>query len=104
MGFKKWNYILNRKVSLSDKEIFGKLPPEFSALLKYTKNLTYQQCPNYSYMKSLLAKFIDIRKVTLYFDWLNSPKRPKSIRNHQIVEGATRITILKREKRGEKFV
>ena len=59
---------MNQKLQSTDQQIFGNLPPEFAALLKYSKKLTYEQAPNYPYMKSLLSKFIDPSKTFLYFD------------------------------------
>lgn len=98
-GFKKWKLILNQKINISDKELFGDLPVEFSAMLKYTRKLCYDQTPNYSYLKSLLAKFLNSDKVWQYFDWLESPDKPRERRSSQIVDGATIITKLKREKK-----
>ena len=60
--------MLNQKLTISDIELFGSLPHEFSAFLKYTRKLAYDQNPNYSYIKSLFSKFIDYTKKVLYFD------------------------------------
>ncbi|OMJ91036.1 hypothetical protein SteCoe_6501 [Stentor coeruleus] len=99
-GFKKWKLVLNQKINISDKELFGNLPPEFSVMLKYTRKLCYDQTPNYAYMKSLLGKFLVSDKIWCYFDWLDSPDKPfMQKRNSQIVAGATIVTKLKREKK-----
>ncbi|OMJ82765.1 hypothetical protein SteCoe_16473 [Stentor coeruleus] len=98
-GFKKWKVVLNQKINITDKELFGDLPIEFSAMLKYTRKLCYDQTPNYSYMKSLMEKFLNSDKIWHYFDWLESPDKPRQRRCSQIVDGATTITKLKREKK-----
>lgn len=98
-GFKKWKLVLNQKININDKELFGNLPPEFSAMLKYTRKLCYDQAPNYTYMKSLLGKFLISDKIWYYFDWLDSPDKALQKRNSQIVDGATIVTKLKREKK-----
>ncbi|OMJ81080.1 hypothetical protein SteCoe_18542 [Stentor coeruleus] len=98
-GFKKWKLVLNQKINISDKELYGNLPPEFSAMLKYTRKLCYDQTPNYTYMKSLLGKFVSGDKIWCYFDWVDSPDKPLGKKNSQIVDGATIVTKLKREKK-----
>jgi hypothetical protein len=50
-------------------------------------------------MKSLLAKFLISDKIWYYFDWLDSPDKVFQKRNSQIVDGATIVTKLKREKK-----
>lgn len=98
-GFKRWQMVLNQKININEAELFTDLPPEFPALLKYTKKLAYDQTPNYTYMRSLLAKFININKLYYHFDWYQTSDKPVYVRTSQIVEGATAITKLRREKK-----
>ncbi|OMJ79345.1 hypothetical protein SteCoe_20637 [Stentor coeruleus] len=98
-SFMKWKIVLNQKINVTNKELFGDLPIEFSVLLKYTRTLIYDQNPNYGYMKSLLEKFVDRENIWHYFDWIELPDKHKKRKNSQIVEGATVMTKLKREKK-----
>ena len=103
-GFRKWNLVLNQKINVNEKELFTNLPPEFLAFFKYVRNLLYDQNPNYDYLKSLLAKFINTDTLSLYFDWNSSSDKQKHSRKSQIVGGATIITRLRREKRINKKI
>jgi casein kinase I homolog HRR25 len=96
-GFKKWKVILNQKIKINEQELFGNLPSEFSSFLKYTRRLTFDQNPDYLYLKSLLSKFLYTDDLYVYFDWLDHPLKP-TFRNPQIIEGATTVTKLKRDK------
>ena len=98
-GFKKWQLVLKQKINMNEAALFADLPPEFPALLKYTKKLAYDQAPNYTYMRSLLAKFINVNQIFYHFDWYQSSDKPVYVRKSQIVEGATVITKLRREKK-----
>ena len=65
-------------MSIKDTNGFGKLfkgiPKEFEEFIKYSRNLKFEQDPDYSYLRSLLSKVIFINeKVT--FSWINSKKR-----------------------------
>lgn len=98
-GYKRWQMVLNQKIKISEESLCADLPPEFPALLKYVKKLCYESVPNYAYMRSLLAKFINVQEIFYHFDWYVSDNKPKYVRTSQIVDGATIITKLKREKK-----
>jgi serine/threonine protein kinase len=103
-GFKKWKLVLNQKINVDHRELFAGLPPEFSAMFKYVRNIVYDQTPNYDYLKSLLAKFIDHENLFTHFDWNCSNQTQRFIRKSQIVDGATVITRLRREKKLKKRI
>ena len=54
--------------------LFKNIPPEFCEYIKYTRNLKFEQDPNYSYLRLLLNKVIsnfnfNFKKLT--FSWIN---------------------------------
>jgi serine/threonine protein kinase len=73
-GFKKWKLILNQKVCTKKDSLFQNVPCEFETFYKYTRRLLYDQSPNYSYLKSLLQKFIQNEPLYMNFDWIINPK------------------------------
>ena len=56
-------------------QLFKNIPPEIADFVKYSKNLKFEQDPDYSYLRSLLnniiiQKHLDYRKLT--FSWIDS--------------------------------
>ena len=98
-GFSKWKCILNQKISLTKSDWLVSLPAEFKVLLQYVRKLTYEQCPNYLYMKTLLSRYVHLNHLYSYFDWYDIKNDTNLKNSQQIVEGATLITKLKREKK-----
>ena len=55
-------------------KLFEGIPKEFEEFIKYSRNLKFEQDPDYSYLRSLLSKVIfNNEKVT--FSWISSQKR-----------------------------
>lgn len=95
-GLMKWKHVLIQKFNIGEAILFKDLHVEFFNLYKYSRKLTYEQCPDYAYMKGLLGKIIDVSKTSNYFDWIQKYQPNKNL---QIVEGATQITKLTRGKK-----
>ena len=98
-GFCKWKCILSQKILLTKSDWLANLPPEFKVLLQYARKLTYEQCPNYVYMKTLLSRYVHLNHLYSYFDWYDIKNDTNLKNSQQIVEGATMVTKLKREKK-----
>ena len=67
----KYKKILEKKMEISSKELCKELPSEFEEFLEYTKNLEYNEKPNYEKLRKL---FDDIMKKEKYsydyiYDW-----------------------------------
>lgn len=96
-GFKKWQLILSHKINLGTK--FLSVPKELLDLLQYSRKLSYTQRPNYCYMITLLSRNVHLNHLYVYFDWYDLKNDSNLNNSQQIVEGATIITKLKREKK-----
>ena len=68
--------------------LFKNLPHEFVEYFKYTKNLKFEQTPNYSYLRSLFNRILlnlnlDYNKLT--FCWINPERKLKGFpKNHSL--------------------
>jgi len=86
---------------MKETNAFGKLfkgmPKEFEEYIKYTRNLKFEQDPDYSYLRSLLSKVIfNNEKVT--FSWISSKNREKLAgipRSHSRKKTSPQYRILK---------
>lgn len=67
---KKWKKILEQKISITDAELFSNIPQEFSTLLSYCRELEYEECPDYSYIKGILNRNLVRRDFFENFDWV----------------------------------
>ena len=102
---KNFNIITNIQylelMLLKETNAFGKLfkgmPKEFEEFIKYSRNLKFEQDPDYSYLRSLLSKVIfNNEKVT--FSWISSKNREKLIgipRSHSRKKASPQYRILK---------
>ena len=81
-------------------KLFNGIPQEFIDYIKYTRNLKFEQEPDYSYLRSILLKRlskISINYKTLTFSWIKSKKQnlvgiPK---NHCLKKSSTHNRIYK---------
>ena len=55
----KYFKILQIKKSISSEELLKGFPKEMIRFLEYCKNLTYEQEPDYGFLRGLLKKVID---------------------------------------------
>ena len=79
-NIKSQNYI--ELIFLKDTNGYGKLftnlPSEMVEFIKYTRNLKFEQEPNYSYLRSLFNKIIidlNLGRKILIFSWINSSNK-----------------------------
>ena len=92
-GLNKQQYVdlVHSKETNDDGKLFNNLPKELVDYIKYTKNLKFEQDPDYSYLRHLLCKILFNRNINykkLSFSWINShsselsgyPKRNSSSR------------------------
>ena len=100
-----FNNITNKQylelLIIKETNAFGKLfkgmPKEFEEYTKYTRNLKFEQDPDYSYLRSLLSKVIfNNEKVT--FSWISPKNREKLTgipRSHSRKKTSPQYRILK---------
>lgn len=66
--------ILNQKLNIKRDYLFRGIPAEFESFFLYCRKLLYDQTPNYSYLKSLLSKFLQTEPIYANFDWIVEPE------------------------------
>ena len=68
MRYKK---IMEIKMSTSPEELCEGFPHQFTEYIKYTRNLKYEENPDYDYLKKLFVSLLnsDGFKVDCYYDW-----------------------------------
>ena len=77
----KYKELIKIKKTNANGNLFINIPEELKQYIDYTKNLKFEQDPDYEYLKSLLYKIlvrknIDIKNI--FFSWIN-PKNKKLI-------------------------
>ena len=65
--------IMEVKRDTTSEELCKGFPPEFEKYVSYTRNLEYEEDPNYSYLKNLFIKVLndDVFNFDYYYDWDN---------------------------------
>ena len=76
----KYGNILLKKKETSPEELCNGFPKEFEYYIKYTRELKYEEDPNYLYLENL---FIDVLKkmdfqLDYYYDWIGYEEEEKS--------------------------
>ena len=76
-SFQNSNYyeFLNLKDTNANGKLFKNVPPEFAEYIKYTRNLKFDQDPNYDYLRSLLNGVIinlNLGCKIFSLSWVNS--------------------------------
>ena len=68
MRYKK---IMEKKMSTSPEELCEGFPNQFTEYIKYTRNLKYEENPDYDYLKNLFVSMSnsDGFEVDCYYDW-----------------------------------
>ena len=67
----KYKKILEKKIEISSKELFEGFPNEFHEFLDYTKNLEYNERPDYDMLKNLFDNIMKNEKYNYdyIYDW-----------------------------------
>ena len=76
----KYFELLYQKETNGIGKLFNNIPIEFKEYIKYTRNLKFEQNPDYSYLSSLFIKIItkmhlNYKKIT--FSWINEKNKQK---------------------------
>ena len=68
-----YNKILNSKIKTSTELLCKDLPKQFEEYVKYVKNMTYEQDPDYNYLKNLFLSVLNKlgKKMDFKYDWDN---------------------------------
>ena len=68
MRYKK---IMEKKMSTSPEELCEGFPNQFTEYIRYTRNLKYEENPNYDYLKNVFVSVLnsDGFEVDCYYDW-----------------------------------
>jgi len=82
-GLKRQQYLdlIHSKETNDDGKLFKNVPEELVDYIKYTKNLKFEQDPDYYYLRHLLNKILfnlSLNYKKLSFSWINSHNRELS--------------------------
>ena len=94
----KYRKVRDLKISTLPEELCSGLPKEFCDYIKYCRNLSFEQEPNYNYLKNLFLEIIkknekisDAKYIKLrHFSWLKGDS--KRI-NFEYIKNAHRTTL-----------
>ena len=66
-----YNKILNCKIKTTTENLCQGLPKQFEEYVKYVKNMTYEQDPDYNYLKNLFLNVLlkNGKKMDFKYDW-----------------------------------
>ena len=69
----RYRKIMEKKIATSAEELCMNFPQEFADYVNYTRNLQYEQDPNYDYLKSLFLNVLnrDGFRIDCFYDWDN---------------------------------
>ena len=67
----KYRKIKDKKQQTSAEELCDYLPGQFADYINYTRNLEYEQDPDYNYLKNLLVRVLNLYgySIDCYYDW-----------------------------------
>jgi len=67
----RYKKIMEKKMSTSPEELCEGFPNQFTEYIKYTRNLKYEENPDYDYLKNLFVSMLnsDGFEVDCYYDW-----------------------------------
>ena len=102
----KYFELVHLKDTNANGKLFSNLPQEFAEYIKYSRNLKFEQDPDYSYLSFLLKKILikshlDCRKLT--FSWVNKKSKkfigmPKSTSKRKISPQCRLLKSLREER------
>ena len=67
----RYRKIMEKKIATSPEELCQGFPEEFAQYINYTRNLEYEENPNYEFLKDLFLKVLrrDGFGIDCYYDW-----------------------------------
>lgn len=67
----KYIKMMEKKINIEPDELLKGLPEEFKDILVYTRNLQFEEMPNYKYIKSKLLNVVNKYTLSLemIFEW-----------------------------------
>ena len=67
----RYRKIMEKKIEISPEELCQGFPMQFAQYINYTRNLKYEENPNYIYLKNLFVSTLNEmgRQVDCYYDW-----------------------------------
>ena len=67
----RYRKIMEKKIATSPEELCNGFPSQFCEYIKYTRNLLYEQDPNYDYLRSLFTSVLSAERLGIdcYYDW-----------------------------------
>jgi hypothetical protein len=79
----KYSVIKEKKISTSANELCKNFPKEFENFVNYTRNLDYEDEPDYEYLKKLFLKVLNNSgfELDFYYDWNNNFNFNSNINN-----------------------
>ena len=89
--------IIYAKETFNDGQLFENLPKEMVDFLKYTKNLRFEEDPDYTFMKGCFQKILIDRNLNInkiYFSWVNPNETNNFPRNNSSKRMLLRERIL----------
>ena len=74
----RYKKIYEKKKATTPEELCEGYPIEFTSFIKYTRDLLFEQEPDYNYLRGLLKRVADLHKFTfdMVFDWDKGAKVP----------------------------
>lgn len=100
----KYRKILEKKRATSLDELCSGFPIEFKAYLDYCKRLSFDESPDYQYLKTLFRQVLGREQLTLdwVFDWDQQIDKPQAIVKSEPVDKKTPIESPKAESKPKK--
>ena len=67
----RYKKIMDKKIATSAEELCQGFPQQFTDFINYTRQLQYEQDPDYYYLKNLFLKVLNNQgfKIDCYYDW-----------------------------------
>ena len=67
----RYRKIMEKKIATSPEELCNGFPSQFCEYIKYTRNLLYEQDPNYDYLRNLFTSVLSADRLGIdcYYDW-----------------------------------
>jgi serine/threonine protein kinase len=101
----KYKFIMDKKVAVSDEELCRGLPNEFKEFLQYSKQLGFDDCPDYEMSRRSFRELMNRNEMMmdLTYDWLPYTTPHKKVKSCMTEEKKTDSLRERRNKSGQIF-